>query len=253
MHPAFIFPDRDDLSGHRHKPQRNAAARSFFSMKPDEISRTKQNRHNTLPLIKAWDRVYEKQGRLWGGAPLSLPDIPEHSRILELGCGSGKMLPSLVRKPHEVIALDVSPHACRLARNVLGERGDAEVITADVRSIPLRAGSIDVVLAIHVAAHLLQEDRALLVREIGRVLRPHGLLFFTDFSVADFRAGAGREVEKGTYIRGNGILTHFFSGQEVGDLFRPFTPRKIETRTWPMKIRGCEYPRAEIVAEFVKT
>jgi ubiquinone/menaquinone biosynthesis C-methylase UbiE len=253
MHPAFICNGSDDLIKKTGALSRNCALkRSSARMKPDNNSRPEKIRHKDLPLAAAWDEAYEKQGRLWGGAPPRLPDLPEHSRILELGCGSGKLLRALAGRPYGIVALDFSKHACRLARNAAAGSENVDVIAADVRSIPARDTSFDAVLACHVAGHVLQEDRELLAGECARVLRPGGRLSFTGFSTADFRAGEGTEVEKNTYLRKNGILTHFFSEQEVQNLFRPFTLRKITTRSWSLKVRGKEHPRAEIIAEFVK-
>ena len=44
-----------------------------------------------------------------------------------------------------------------------------------------------------------------------RVLRPGGEVRFKAFSRADMRFGKGEEVEPGTFIRGAGVLTHYFS------------------------------------------
>jgi ubiquinone/menaquinone biosynthesis C-methylase UbiE len=222
-------------------------------MKPDGASRQKRTRKSGTSLSAAWDRAYETQGRLWGGAPLPLPELPAGSRVLELGCGSGKLLRALAGKPPEVVGLDFSENACRLARKAAAGSENAEVILADVRSIPASAGSFDAVIASHIAGHLPEEDRHLLAGECARVVKPKGRLLFYDFSVGDFRAGEGTEVEKNTYIRKNGIMTHFFTEQEVAGLFSPFTLRAITTRRWSLKVKGKDYPRAEIAAEFTRS
>ena len=45
---------------------------------------------------------------------------------------------------------------------------------------------------------------------------------FSGFLNRDFRYGQGNETEPGTFLRGNGIQTHYFTGQEVVDLFTGF-------------------------------
>ena len=37
-------------------------------------------------------------GPLWGGAVHSLPALPDHARVLELGCGNGKTLSAMNRQ-----------------------------------------------------------------------------------------------------------------------------------------------------------
>ena len=199
----------------------------------------------------AWDTAYATQGRLWGGVPLFISDLSGHSRVLDLGCGSGKLLKFLIGKMYECIGIDFSENACRLARKTV-KNPDMNLLIADVRQIPLRSCSIDAVFAYHVAGHLPAEDRSLLVEESAQVLSVGGKFIFCDFSVEDFRAGKGTEVEEHTYRRGNGILTHYFTEDEVRLLSEKFIIETIRTIRWPMKIRGTEYPRAEIAATFVK-
>ncbi|MCX6676393.1 MAG: class I SAM-dependent methyltransferase [Methanothrix sp.] len=198
---------------------------------------------------KAWDKDYAGRGRLWGGAVLDLPLLPEGSVVLELGCGDGKTL-SALPDGWKIVALDVSPQALRLARRV---RSDANLILADAGRLPLRVGSFDAVFAFHVTGHLLARERSALAREAARALVPGGRLFFRDFSDQDMRAGQGDEVEPGTFRRGSGILTHYFTENEVGELFSSLQPVSISTHRWKLRIKGEDLVRAEVVAVFLKS
>lgn len=200
----------------------------------------------------AWDHLYAKQGCLWGGMPFPVQDLPQHSCILELGCGNGKIVSLLAGKQFDLVALDFSPHACRLARNAVKEYAATDILTADARTIPLRSGSVDAVVANHIAGHLMEKDRTILLCEVARVLRGGGRFLFCDFSVDDFRAGNGTEVEKHTYLRGTGIITHYFTEAEVRLLSDRFIPDTISTHNWSMKVRGRDHTRAEIIASFIR-
>ena len=57
--------------------------------------------------LKAWDKDYASRGRLWGGAVMDLPHLPEGSAVLELGCGDGKTL-SGMPGGWKIVALDIS-------------------------------------------------------------------------------------------------------------------------------------------------
>jgi ubiquinone/menaquinone biosynthesis C-methylase UbiE len=199
----------------------------------------------------AWETAYAKQGRLWGGVPAIIPDLPDHSRVLELGCGNGKLLAFLAENLHECIGLDFSENACRLSqRNV--KSPNVNLIIADARQIPLRSGSVDTVIAFHVVGHLLAEDRTALVAESARVLSSGGKFLFCDFSIEDFRAGNGEEIEDRTYRRGTGIITHYFTDDEIRALSGHLSIDMMRTIRRSMKIRGTVYPRAEIMATFVR-
>jgi ubiquinone/menaquinone biosynthesis C-methylase UbiE len=199
--------------------------------------------------LKAWDKDYARRGRLWGGAVLDLPVIPEGSSILELGCGDGKTLCALPGG-WSVVGLDVSPQALLLSRRA---RADANLILADAGCLPLQEKSFDAVFAFHVCGHLLAADRQALAAEAVRVLVPGGRLFFRDFCDQDMRSGQGEEVEPGTFRRGCGILTHYFTEDEVKVLFSQLRPLTIGTHCWKMRVKGVDHLRAEVVAVFIKS
>ena len=193
--PAFTYKDYDNLFRTPALFVQLPPAHAFL-MNPHYIARTGKERGNDPASPAEWDRAYARQGRLWGGVPLPIPPLPVQSRILELGCGNGKTVAALSQKTENLIALDFSPQACRLARRQLAGRGMADILTADARAIPLTAGSVDAVIAYHVAGHLLHRDRLLLFRESARVLKRGGLFLFCDFSTEDFRCGTGEEDRK---------------------------------------------------------
>jgi len=199
--------------------------------------------------LKAWDKDYASRGRLWGGAVMDLPLLPEGSVVLELGCGDGKTL-SALPGGGKIVALDVSLEALHLARRV---RTDANLILADASCLPLREKSFDAVFAFHVTGHLLAAGRRALAREAARALVPGGRLFFRDFSGQDMRAGQGEEVEQGTFLRGSGILTHYFTKSEVEELFCDLLPVSIGTHRWKLRIKGENLVRAEVEAVFLKS
>jgi SAM-dependent methyltransferase len=204
--------------------------------------------HRINSHLKAWDRDYASRGRVWGGGVKDLPSLPACSEVLELGCGDGKTLAGMPGG-WNVVALDVSSQALRLARRA---GTDASFILADASRLPLRSDGFDAVFAFHVAGHLFAEQRALLAREAARVLLPGGRLFFRDFAWDDLRAGQGEMVEPGSFLRKNGILTHFFREDEVAELFSSLVPEAIATHRWRLRVSGEELQRAEVQAVFVK-
>lgn len=113
-------------------------------------------------------------------AGLLLPRLTAGMRLLDLGCGPGTITAGLADAvaPGPVLGVDVAVAQLRLVRAGIGRaagRADA---------LPVRDGAIDVVYAHAVFEHLT-EPMAVLA-EIGRVLRPGGLLALSssDWSAA---------------------------------------------------------------------
>jgi ubiquinone/menaquinone biosynthesis C-methylase UbiE len=199
-----------------------------------------------------WENDYSRRGRVWGGAVHQLPSFRAGQRVLELGCGNGKTFSAVLEKKCEVVGIDFSSSAAILCRSLAPKTGQGQIALADVRHLPFADASFEVVIAFHVIGHLPAAGRVRCVDESARVLKAGGTLYFSGFSVGDFRAGTGRETEPGTFERKNGISTHYFTEEEVQSLFRSLQPRECVTRHWTMTVRGQPFPRAEIKAAFEK-
>lgn len=198
----------------------------------------------------AWEEEYTRRGKLWSGVTHGLPDLPSASRVLELGCGNGKTLSLMIQRGWDVTAVDLSLRAGTLCRNGLKGSSPADIMVADARRIPVKSAMFDAVFAVHVTGHVQESDRQKIAREVTRVLRPGGILFFCDFSTEDFRYGKGHTTEPSTFRRGTNIITHYFTQEEVGDLFPELSLRSITLHQWPMRVRGTDLVRSEIIAIF---
>ena len=200
--------------------------------------------------MEAWEKNYQQRGALWQGAATGIPSFPPGTRVLEAGCGNGKTLATLCRNGCDTTGCDIAASALRLARRAAPE---THLVQADVRSLPFRDQTFDAVIAIHVTGALHEADRRRTAREYARVLAPGGTLFFREFSAGDFRCGKGRPTEDQSFLRGDGVMTHYFTADEVQNLF----PDKqwegtIVTEHWDMRVRGIRYPREVLSGLFCR-
>jgi SAM-dependent methyltransferase len=171
--------------------------------------------------------------------------------VLELGCGNGKTLSAMLHYPWTIAALDVSEEAVRLGRVDAEEKAD--FLVADACLLPFRDQAFDAVFAFHVVGHVLHANRETMAFEVTRVLRHGGKLFFRDFGMEDMRVGMGEEVEPGTFRRGQGVTTHYFTEEETGALFSQMKTAGILTHKWKMRVQGKDLLREEIEAVFQRT
>jgi len=113
------------------------------------------------------------------------PDRP--TRLLDLGCGPGSLVRYLRDIPGvRITGVDLSPEMVRYAKI---HHPDVEFHVGDAESIPFDNDSFDVVLCSGMLHHLPRLDVAL--TEIGRVLKPGGLLVAREPNDDNFAARHG--------------------------------------------------------------
>jgi SAM-dependent methyltransferase len=124
-------------------------------------------------------------------------------RILDLGCGIGRMAQALAPEAGGILGLDVSPGMIEAARRrCAGIPGVEFALTSGHGLDGLPAAGFDLLLAVDVFPYLVQAGGALAERHVvnaRRLLRPGGSLVILNFSYrgldqdqADLRAMAER-------------------------------------------------------------
>jgi ubiquinone/menaquinone biosynthesis C-methylase UbiE len=197
----------------------------------------------------AWERFYEGRPRPWGGA-VDISPVPPGSSVLELGCGGGRLLLPILRRgtARRLVGVDIARTSLvQLARDAPGM-----LVQADAAFLPFRDGIFDIVLCRHLLGHLIEGRRKAAASEMLRVLKRGGRAFFEGFSAADARFGNGRRIEKGTFIRGDGIVHHYFEQEEVRGLFGGATSVSIAMRRWSERAGQVRMERESIAAEVLK-
>jgi SAM-dependent methyltransferase len=192
---------------------------------------------------KSWNREYRLRGRLWRGE-LKEKEIFDQAllpgRTLDNGCGNGKGTPSI----KSVVGLDFSPFALSLYGHELRVLGE-------IVSLPFKDGAFSNVLFIHSLDHLDEKERRIALEEASRVLREDGRVVARVFSRLDFRYGKGREIEEGTFLRGNKIQTHYFDKEEFLNQ-RHFIISKIMDIDYDIIIQNRKFYRREFIIILVK-
>ena len=125
---------------------------------------------------RTYDRVADPQTR-WGTAVLERLPLDGDERVLDAGCGSGRVTELLAnRLPRgRVVALDGSPSMIDAARERLAPFGDRiEYVVADLgQPLPID-GTVDAILS--TATFHWVPDHDALFRNLAAVLRPGGRL-----------------------------------------------------------------------------
>lgn len=170
---------------------------------------------------EAWQRLYSKHGLQYGGsgdiAPLE-PFLRPGMIVLDAGCGDGKTTEILAKKC-DVVGCDFSREALVSLRSQRDRDSIVNLVECNIALLPFEHEKFDAVSCIHTLSHMPEKERTEAARELTRVLRPGGHLFIEGFGKADLRYGKGQEIEDSSFMRGNGILTHYFQEGEMPALF----------------------------------
>jgi 2-polyprenyl-3-methyl-5-hydroxy-6-metoxy-1,4-benzoquinol methylase len=107
---------------------------------------------------------------------LIVPHSTPRARLLELGCGTAQLSLSLAPKVKEVVGLDISSEAYKIARTQCEKLGIKNVtfVKADCRDVPFKH-SFDVVWSAGLIEHFFDKDIDI-VRQHLKAVKPGGVV-----------------------------------------------------------------------------
>ncbi len=103
-------------------------------------------------------------------------EICRGKEVLDIASGEGYGTAFLAQVAHSVTGVELMPEVAAHAARAYS-RSNLRFVAGDVRSIPLRSASIDVVVSFETLEHIYEHDT--FVAEIRRVMRPGGVLIMS--------------------------------------------------------------------------
>lgn len=155
--------------------------------------------------LKHWGKKKYKRSQLlteW------LRLLPERAILLDLGCGAGQDTRYLATLGHRVIGLDrtlpLLQFAQRQAPSVL-------FLLADMRALPIRAGTVDGIWAAASLIHLQKRTVSSALTALRHLVKPEGLF------AATFTYGGNSRIKRTGWMPGR-----YFSRWKKDELARVF-------------------------------
>ena len=175
----------------------------------------------------------EAEARFWAGGVEDLDmllttadiEVAPTDRVVEIGCGVGRLTRVLSERAASVKAVDVSPEMLVQAQEHNGHLENVEWIQGDGTTLDgIPSGEADLVVSHVVFQHIPNPAITLgYIREMGRVLKPGGLAGFqvsNQPSVHEPQSGLGDKVRAalGRAPKGQTHEAWLGSAIEVGEL-----------------------------------
>jgi SAM-dependent methyltransferase len=146
-----------------------------------------------VPLLSFYDRFMKLLGADEARRALvQSAAIGPGARILDVGCGTGTLLATILRarRDAELAGIDPDPKALAHARRKAQRAGGAvRLDRGEATKLPYPDGAFDRVFSSLVLHYLPTGDKKRALREIARVLAPDGSLHLLDY--AGLSAGRG--------------------------------------------------------------
>lgn len=166
-----------------------------------------------------WEDAYHREGHIFTDIPPIVSEFANlleqngltGSRLLDVGCGNGRMLIYFAQHRYRVTGFDSSPSALRLSREWLSrEKLPGNVFLSDSRhTFPFPTSAFDVLVSTQVIHHAILKTVLFTIDEITRVVHSGGYILVT---VPVLRETSGtkdwEEIERHTFVP--------FSGTEKG-------------------------------------
>lgn len=183
-----------------------------------------------------WDERYRKGRFEWGEQQTLVAEVARDTmekrgfkRVLDVGCGYGRDCIYLARAGFDVVGIDVSAEALRLARDwAKGDGLKIDFMHMDITDNGFEDSRFDTVIMFNTFHFMLEKVREKSISEINRILRGGGLLVQAMFSRGEKGFGQGREVEANTFECKPGRPVHFFSEAEIRNAFAGFTIERLD-------------------------
>ena len=146
-------------------------------------------------------------------------------RILDSGCGTGRLAVCLAERGYEAYGIDVNPDFIEVARDKAKAQGvSAYFMTAEAEQLPFDDEFFDICIVFHVLEHVVDWKKT--IDEVARILKPGGIaLFETNNALYPFP----REVK---YIPCLGYVPHKLR-KKIIDMIALRFPKLVEYSLTP--------------------
>lgn len=188
--------------------------------------------------------------------------IGTSGRVLDLGCGNGRISKLIKKHGYQVYGIDINKDAILFAQGDPSLSG-AEFSVQDAKQTSFSDNFFDAVIEQATLGCMEPEERAFVLQEIHRILKPDGVVSITEFGIRsdrtdEYRQDAVLTGEYGTHIvkREDGsewFRVHNFEENELENLIEG-SGFQILSESHPTfsSLKGNSHPSHRYTARKIK-
>ncbi|QKY19220.1 class I SAM-dependent methyltransferase [Halolamina sp. CBA1230] len=166
---------------------------------------------------------------------------------LDLGCGNGRHAEVLADHADRVVGVDASTGLLAEAADRAAESGfDADLVTGDAATIPLRDETVDLAVYVATLHHLRPRERRLAsLDELARVLAPDGRALVSAWSTehtkfeAEETDGWGLDTEIDWTLPGGETVGRFYHVYDPAEFEADLQESDLELLEWELSSGNC--------------
>lgn len=111
--------------------------------------------------------------------------IPNSSKVLDIGCGEGRNMKSILEVTPNVYGVDMDIKAVEDAKENFKDNEGVQVVQGEAKNLPFEDKSFDVVTLLMILPNL-NKDKEAAFKEAARVLRDNGFVIISTFAETAF-------------------------------------------------------------------
>ncbi|MFO7558261.1 MAG: corrinoid protein-associated methyltransferase CpaM [Desulfobacterales bacterium] len=143
-----------------------------------------------MKILEMRPRSYDQQmdkisrGRVRAAKEAVAGKVPEGSRVLEIGCGTGELASLLIQRGAFVEGFDLNPSMIRTAKERIETENLAEKFSVSQMGVDamdrFREEQFDAIVSTLVFSELSDDERRFALKQAKRILKPGGMIIIAD-------------------------------------------------------------------------
>jgi len=142
---------------------------------PDDVPPLDGAGQNRVAPGFAWNELYIHSAKRY----LFAAEFCKGGQVLDLGCGSGYGAKFLARTAQQVIAVDMDPFALQYGEETYPDPRIRRLHVLPEQNLPFEDHYFDAIVSLEVVEHVPVEQMEAYFAEIGRLLKPDGVLIMS--------------------------------------------------------------------------